>query len=258
MRRRSTTPPKELKTMAKPLFDEEALINALQHATAKHSAQVREAVHAATLQALQAREMTMKNVRSSLKAVVQAASAGAARNLQPGIDAEALLDKAVSGMDDALLKAVQAHRAALRQLAAQGADLRDKHLRKALNDLEHFEDAVVAAIKKAANGASAPLGEAWHQVLQRMQQAGGSAAGAQAAATVEQMVDQVHSAVRSSRAAGMRAAQALAESYSAMVSGVLIGMSQALEQSAAAAKGPASAPGTAQGTSTARTARKTR
>lgn len=219
--------------MTKPLFDEDALISALRSATAQGSAQVREAAHAATLQALQAREMTLKNVRGALKSVAQAASVGAADNLQPGIDVEDLLDKTLAGMDDALLKAVEAHRAALRQLAAQGADLRDKHLRKALDDLEHFEDAVVAAAKKAAGGAGASLGDAWHQALQRMQQAGGSAAGTQAAATVEQMLDQMHSAVRSSRAASMRAAQALAESYSAMVSGVLIGMSQAMQQTPA-------------------------
>ena len=45
----------------------------------------------------------------------------------------ALLDKAVAGMDDALLKAVEAHRAALQQLTGQGADLREKHLKKALD-----------------------------------------------------------------------------------------------------------------------------
>ena len=228
--------------MAKNLFDQEALISAFENATAKQSTQLRQAVHTATLQALQGREMTLKNVRAAVKSVAEAASTGVARNLNPGIDVESLLDKAVAGMDDALLKAVEAHRAALQQLASQGADLREKHLQKALEDLENFEDSMVAALKKAASGAAgAPLGEAWGQVLQRMQQAGGSAAGAQAAATVEQMMDQMHSAVRSSRAAGLRAAQALAESYSAMVSGVLIGMSQALQQSPAPAKSTGSA-----------------
>jgi hypothetical protein len=228
--------------MAKTFFDQDALISAFENATAQQSTQLRQAVHGATLQALQGREMTMKNVRAAVRSVAEAASTGAARNLNPGIDVEAMLDKAVAGMDDALLKAVEAHRAALQQLAAQGADLREKHLRKALDDLEHFEDSMVAALKKAASGAAgAPLGDAWGQVLQRMQQAGGTAAGAQAAATVEQMVDQMHSAVRSSRAAGMRAAQALAESYSAMVSGVLIGMSQAMRQTSAPTKTPGSA-----------------
>lgn len=214
--------------MSKPLFDQEALIGAFEKATARQGAQLREAVQQATLQALQGREMTLKNVRSALKSVAEAASTGLAHNPNPGIDPVTLLDKAVAGMDDALLKAVTAHRTALAQLAAHGADLRDKHLKKALDDLEHFEDSVFEALKKAASGAGAPLGEAWAQVMTRLQ-AGGTASGTQAAATAEQMVEQLQSAVKSSRSAGLRAAQVLAESYAAVVSGVLMGMSQAME-----------------------------
>lgn len=214
--------------MSKPLFDQEALIGAFEKATARQGAQLREAVQQATLQALQGREMTLKNVRSALKSVAEAASTGLAHNPNPGIDPVTLLDKAVAGMDDALLKAVTAHRTALAQLAAHGADLRDKHLKKALDDLEHFEDSVFEALKKAASGAGAPLGEAWAQVMTRLQ-AGGTASGTQAAATAEQMVGQLQSAVKNSRSAGLRAAQVLAESYAAVVSGVLMGMSQAME-----------------------------
>lgn len=219
--------------MSKPLFDQEALIGAFEKATARQGAQLREAVQQATLQALQGREMTLKNVRSALKSVAEAASTGLAHNPNPGIDPVTLLDKAVAGMDDALLKAVTAHRTALAQLAAHGADLRDKHLKKALDDLEHFEDSVFEALKKAASGAGAPLGEAWAQVMTRLQ-AGGTASGTHAAATAEQMINQAHEAARASRAAGLRAAQALAEGYTAMVSGVLLGMAEALQQGGAA------------------------
>ena len=127
-----------------------------------------------------------------------------------------------------LLKAVEANRMALSSLMNQGADLRDKHLSKALSDLEKMEDTMFDALKKASANASAPLAGAWGQVLEKMQ-AGGTLSGAQATQTAEQMTEQFQTAVRSTRAAGMRAAQALAESYGAMVSGVLVGMSQALQ-----------------------------
>ena len=133
-------------------------------------------------------------------------------------------------MDDALLKAVEANRTALGTLAAQGADLRDKHLTKALDDLEKMEDAMFAAVRKTAAGAGAPLAGAWGAVLEKMQ-AGGTLSGAQASATSEQFAQQMQDAMRSSRAASMRAAQALAESYTAVVSGVLMGMSDALHSS---------------------------
>ena len=215
--------------MPQPLFDTDALIAKFQTAGAKGGAQLRKAACDATLQALQGRELTLKNIRGALKSVSEAASNGLARNAMPGVDPEALLSKAVAGMDDALLKAVEANRAALAQFVAQGADLREKHLKKAIDDLEKFEDTLFGALKKAADGASAPVAGAWNQVLEKMQSVG-SVSGAQASATASQMLEQTQTAMRASRAAGLRAAHALAEGYAAMVSGVLVGMTEALQQ----------------------------
>ena len=223
--------------MAKPMFDADALISAFETATAQQGAQLKKAVSDATLASLQGRELTLKNIRAALKAVTDAASAGAAKNLTGGVDAEALLDQAVAGMDQALLKAVEANRVALGKLVAQGADLREKHLKTALDDLDKFEDTMFAAVRKAAAGVEGPMAGAWNQVLEKMQ-AGGTLSGAKASTTVEQLAAQMQDAMRTSRAASMRAAQAMAESYTAMVSGVLLGMSDAL-QSGAAKKTPA-------------------
>jgi hypothetical protein len=216
--------------MTKPMIDPDALIEMFSNATAKQGEQLRMAVSQATLSALQGRELTLRNIKSSLKAVSEAASAGAAQNAMPGIDAEALLDKAVAGMDDALLKAVEANRVALTTLTSQGADLRDKHMKKALADLDKLEDTMFAALEKVADGAAGPMAGAWSSVLEKIQ-AGGTASGAQASATAEklgEMAEQMHDAVRGTRAASLRAAQVLVESYSAMATGVLVGMSDAL------------------------------
>ena len=213
--------------MAKPGFDADALIAMFENASKSGSAKLREGVEQATLAALQGRELSLKNIRSALESVAGAVSQGAARNIA-GIDATALLDKAVAGMDDALLKAVQANRAALQQFVDGGADLREKHLKKALDDLDKFEDTLIGAVKKAAAGAG-PLMQPWQQMLEKMQ-AGGTLSGSSAATTAEQFASQMQDSVRGSRAAGMRAAQALAESYAAMASGVLVGMMSALQQ----------------------------
>jgi len=219
--------------MAKAMFDADALIEMFQTASAKQGAQLQQATSQAVLAALQGRELSLKNIRGALKQVAEAASAGVAKNLTAGVDPESLLEKAVAGMDEAMLKAVEANRTALATLSAQGADLRDKHLQKALGDLEKMEDSLFAAIKKAADGAGAPLAGAWGPILEKMQ-AGGTLSGTQAAATAEQLAEQMQTAVRSTRAASMKAAQALAESYTAMVSGVLLGMSEALQSGGAA------------------------
>ena len=215
--------------MAKPPFDQQALIDMFEKATTEGGAKLRSAVSQATLQALKGREMTLSNVKGVLKSVAEAASAGAAKNTQ--VDAESLLDKAVTGMDDALMKAVEAHRTALSTLAAQGADLRDKHLKQAVSDLEGMEDTVFGVLKKAAKGTDDAIGGAWGSVLEKFQ-AGGLKAGPLAAVTAEAVVSQMESGVKQGRAAGMRAAQVLAEGYAALVSGVLMGMSEAMRPAA--------------------------
>jgi len=225
--------------MAKQAFDADALITMFENASAQSSAQLRKAVADATLQALQGRELSLKNIRAVLGTVTQAASTGLAKNAGPALDVDGLLDQAVAGMDDALLKAVDANRVALEQLAAQGADLREKHLKKAVADLEKFEDTLIESVEKSAGKASADMAAAWGQVLERLN-AGGTLSGAKAATTAEQFQQQmkdIQSAMRDTRAAGLRAAQALAESYTAMVSGVLIGMADAMRQPAAKSGG---------------------
>ena len=59
--------------MAKPMFDAQALIAQFETATAQQGEQVRKAVADATMQALQGRELTLKNIRATLKSVTDAA-----------------------------------------------------------------------------------------------------------------------------------------------------------------------------------------
>jgi hypothetical protein len=214
--------------MTQPMFDPEALVQMFEQASAQQTEQLRKATSGALLAAMQGRELSLKNLRAALKSVADAASTGVAKNAMPDVDPQALLDSAVAGMDDAMLKAVEANRVALQQLSSQGADLREKHLSKALDDLDKFEDTMLSTLKKAADGAGAPMAAALGGVLEKMQ-AGGTASGAQATATVEQMAEQMTSAMRQTRRASVRAATAMAESYAALASGVLLGMAEALQ-----------------------------
>jgi len=222
--------------MAKPMFDAEALIEMFQNASAKQGAQLKQATGQATLAALQGRELTLKNIKSALAAVAQAASVGAARN-NAGTAADELLGKVVQGMDDALLKAVQAQQMALDKLLAQGADLRDKPMQKALAELEKIEDAALATLGKVAGGAAAsPVAAAWAPVLDKLKESG-LAAGGLASGSAEQIMAQwqeqmaqAHGMLKSQRAAALRATQTLAESFGTLAGGVLIGLSEALQQ----------------------------
>jgi hypothetical protein len=207
-------------------FDADVLIETFEKASAAQSARVQKAVTEATLAALRGRELTLANIRASLDAVTKAVTMGAAKNPLGDEGVQGLLDKAVAGMDAALVQAVQANQTALREFAERGVDLREKHLKKALDDLDKFDDLLIGVVKKAG-AASGPLAGPWQQVMDKLQ-AGGTLSGTSAAKTVEEFAEKMHSAMRSSRSAGVRAATALAESYAAMASGVLVGLSEAM------------------------------
>lgn len=217
--------------MMKSGFDSDALIDQFAHASAQQTAQLRQAVYDATLRALQGRELSLANIRKAIASVTQAASAGAARNT--GADVETMLDQAVAGMDDAMLKAVEANRVALQQFVDRGVDLRETQLKKALADLEKFEDTLLGAIRKGAAAAGDPLAGPWGEVLKKFDLGATTQTGAGAAGAAEQLAEQMRTAIRETRAAGLKAVQALADSYAALASGVLIGMSDALRQGGA-------------------------
>ncbi len=218
--------------MIKSGIDQQALIEKFANASAKQADQLRQTVYQATLGALQGRELNLKNVRNVLTSVTKAAGTGVAKNPLAGTDAQTLLDKAVGGMDDALLKAVDANRVALQKLADRGVDLREGPLKKALADIDKFEASLFGAISKAATSVGDPMSGVWGKLLNKMSPgstqvgAGASQAGEQ----IRQQVEQLHGAMQATRNAGLQAAQTLAESYTALVSGVLMGMADAIHK----------------------------
>ncbi len=215
--------------MIKSGIDQDAIINMFAQATVKQGEALRKAVSEATLKALQGRELSMENIRKVLKTVTQASSAGAALNPAGPVDIEAMLGKAFSGMDAALLQAVQANRKALEQFTTQGVDMQGKQMKSALANVEKMEDMFFDAVGKAVKQTSGPLQGPWEQVLSAMKLKGTST-GNQASQAVEQLMEQSRNAMRDSRASSVKAAQVMMDSYAALVSGVLIGMTEGLSQ----------------------------
>jgi len=150
--------------MTKAGIDQDALITMFAEASAKQGEAVRKAVSEATLRALQGREMTLDNIRKVVRNVAEAASMGIARNAAPSVDVEGLIDKALAGIDAALLQAVEANRKALEQFVRTGASLTEKPLKEALANVEKMEDVFFGAVTKAAQGAG-PLQGPWENAL---------------------------------------------------------------------------------------------
>jgi len=224
--------------MIKSGIDQDAIVTMFAEASAKQGESLRKAVSGATLQALQGRELTLDSIKKVVKTVAGAASLGAARNPANAVDVEAMLGKALAGIDSALLQAVEANRKALEQFVSQGVALGEKPMKDALANIEKMEDTFFDAVAKASKTAG-PLQGPWEQALSALK-IKGSDTGAQATQTVESLLAQAQTTLRSSRASGMRAAQAMLDSYASLVSGVLIGMSEGLQSGKSAAR-PAAA-----------------
>ena len=214
--------------MSKFGFDHEALMGQFAEATARQGEALQKAVHDATLKALQGRELTLKNIKSTVMQVSEAAALGAGQNPLAAQQMEPLLAKAIAGMDAALLQAVEANRRALAQLLQQGAELRETHVKKALSDIEKMEDMFFSTVRKAATDSAGPFQGAWVQALEKLQ-VKGSGTGAHASLTVEQLTEQAQNSLREGRAFGLKTMQTLLDSYAALASGVLIGMTQGMQ-----------------------------
>ena len=224
--------------MIKSGIDQEALITMFAEAGAKQGESLRKAVASATLQALQGRELTLDSIKKVVKTVAGAASMGAAKNPASPVDVEAMLGKALAGIDSALLQAVEANRKALEQFVSHGVGLGEKPMKDALANIEKMEDTFFDAVAKASKAAG-PLQAPWEHALSALK-IKGSDTGAQATQTVESLLAQAQTTLRDTRASSMRAAQVMLDSYAALVSGVLIGMSEGM-QSGKSAAGPSAA-----------------
>jgi hypothetical protein len=213
--------------MMKAGFDQDALITMFSQASAKQGTALREAVSAATLRALQGRELTLDNIKKVVKNVAGAASTGMASNPASPVDVEGMLAKALAGIDSALLQAVEANRKALEQFVSGGASLTEKPLKEALANLEKMEDVFFGAVTKASQSTGTLQGP-WQGALDAFRSKG-SATGTQAGKTVEALLGQAQTMLRDNRASGMRAAQTMLDSYAALARGILIGMSEGLQ-----------------------------
>ncbi|MEO8923049.1 MAG: DUF6781 family protein [Caldimonas sp.] len=226
--------------MTKSGIDQDALVAMFAEASTKQGEALRKAVSAATLKALQGRELTLDGIKKVVRSVTDAASTGAAKNPAGGVDIEKMLGHALAGIDSALLQAVEANRKALGQFVSRGVGLGEKPMQDALANLEKMEDAFFSAVAKASKGAG-PLQASWEQALATLRMKG-SETGSQATHTVEDLLAQAKTSLRDSRAGGLRAAQAMLDSYNALVSGVLIGMSEGLSAGPASAQPATDAP----------------
>ena len=190
----------------------------------KQQTQIRSTVRDITLKALQARELGLAQISS----VVRNVTAGVNAGLADKGNVERALADAVAGMDDALLKVVEANQVALTKLTEGGASFEESSVKKALDELEKFEDRFRNGIKEGTQEAGERLRQQWASILEKIPH-GGTDTGERVMQTLAAHAQQAQDAVTSSREAGLKVAHTLAQNYATLVSGVLMGLSEAIQ-----------------------------
>jgi hypothetical protein len=191
----------------------------------KQREQIRTAIRDLTLEALQIRELSLKQINN----VVRNISTGV--NLGVGVakvDTGKALSDALAGMDDALLKVVEANKIALHKLTDGGASFEDSSLKKGLKELESFEEKFLDSVKQASAKATENVQEQWKVILDKIPR-GGTETGAEVTDVLRTQARDAQAATRSTREAGLKMMHTLSQNYATLVSGVLIGLSEALE-----------------------------
>jgi ElaB/YqjD/DUF883 family membrane-anchored ribosome-binding protein len=207
-------------------IDVDEVLKKMASESVKQGENIRDTIRDLTLKALQARELSLDQIRSVLASITQGVNLGAVKSK---IDTDKLLTGAFAGMDDALVKAAQASHIAMQQLTNAGEDFEQSYLKKALGDLEHFEDELLETVKQASGDATEKVRAQWANVLGQMK-IGGTETGEQVATTMEQFGKNVQAAVRQQREAGLKAAHLLSQNFATLASGVLIGLSEGMQQ----------------------------
>lgn len=213
------------------------LLRQMASETVRKGEDIRATVRDLTLKALHGRQLTLSQIREVLRAVTEGVNIGA---LKSPVDPSKTLTDAMAGMDDALLNAVEANRVALQRLTGDGQSFEESQMKKALDELERYEDTFLRTVRQASGGAGEQLKAQWATVLKttRME---GTDTGARVAATMDEFSNKMQRAMRESRTTGFKFAHALTRNYTTLLSGVLIGLSEGLRHQAARAR-PAGSP----------------
>lgn len=220
--------------MAKASLNVDEVLQKLAAESVKRGDNLRVAVRDLTLKGLQARELSLKQIKQVVRSVTSGVNLGAATGK---VDVEGTLAAALAGMDDAVLKAVEASRMALDRLFGQGADFENSRLKKSLADLERMEDEFLKTVRKAAGGATDKVREQWSSLIKDTRLAG-TGTGEQVAANIEGYARRMQDQLRANREATLKAAHLLSQNFATLASGILIGLSEGVRGQAAPAGVP--------------------
>ena len=175
----------------------------------KQGENLRVTVRDLTLKALQTRELSLEQIRQVVTSITEGINVGAAKSK---LAAGKPLADALKGMDDALLKAVEASRIALELLTDQGVGVKDSLIMVALDELERLEDEFLRSVKQSAERASKDVQAKWTPVLANMK-SGATETGSRVTSALEEISAHAKETMRQQRRATLKATAMMTQSF---------------------------------------------
>jgi hypothetical protein len=113
--------------MKTPTINPDEMLKSMAAEAVKQHKQIRTTIRDLTLEALQMRELSLKQINSVVREVTEGVNVGVGDGK---IDVEKALSNALAGMDEALLKVVEANKVALQKLTEGGASFEESSVKK--------------------------------------------------------------------------------------------------------------------------------
>ncbi len=187
---------------------------------------IRTRVRDLTLRALQSRKLEAAEIRAVVRAVGEGVSLGAEHRVG---EVKQALSSALSGLDDALVKAAQATHLALQELISQGKDFTDQDLKQALEDLKITEQAFLDTLGEVADVAGSKVRQEYKDAVEHARRSG-TDIGASVTTILNELGGRLSATLQAGKSSGQDASRTVSARLAALASGILAGMAESLEK----------------------------
>lgn len=210
--------------MNQPLTPQE--ITSAASDSVQQGGDIRVKVRDLTLRALQTRRLEAEEIREVVRAVAEGVSLGAEHRAG---EVKEALSSALSGLDDALLKAAQATHLALQELLSQGKDFTDQDLKRALDELKITEQSFLDTLSQVAEAASSKVKQQFKDAVEHVRRSGTDTGGS-VKTTLNELGGRLSATLQAGKSSGQDAAHTVSNRLAALASGILSGMADALRE----------------------------
>lgn len=164
---------------------------------------IREKLHALTVEALTRRQLAEQEIREVLQAITEGVSLGAAERTE---EVRGAIADALKGVDDALGNAAEAMQLAWSETSSRAQEFAEQDLQQGLSDLKKLEAIFLETVSRVAQGASSLVKQEMSALSEHAQRAG-TGTGERVRQVSEELTNRLRATAQQAGDAGKQAAR---------------------------------------------------